>query len=40
MQLLTEGAVTFEVNGSFYNPRMKLNRDIGVAMARALCLVQ
>jgi len=40
MHLLTEGAVTFEVNGSFYNPRMKLNRDIGVAMARALGLVQ
>lgn len=40
MHLLTEGAVTFEVDGSFYNPRMKLNRDIGVAMARALGLVQ
>lgn len=40
MNLLTEGAVTFEVEGAFYNPKMKLNRDIGVAMARALGLVE
>jgi tRNA (guanine26-N2/guanine27-N2)-dimethyltransferase len=36
MNLLTEGAIAFEADGAFYNPRMKLNRDIGVAMARAL----
>lgn len=34
--MLTEGAITFEADGAFYNPRMKLNRDIGVAMAGAL----
>jgi len=38
MNLLKEGAITFDANGAFYNPRMKLNRDIGVAIARALCL--
>lgn len=31
-----EGAITFEIEGAFYNPKMKLNRDIGVAMAAAL----
>jgi tRNA (guanine26-N2/guanine27-N2)-dimethyltransferase len=36
MSLFTEGAVAFEADGAFYNPRMKLNRDIGVAMARSL----
>jgi tRNA (guanine26-N2/guanine27-N2)-dimethyltransferase len=38
MDLITEGSITFDSDGAFYNPRMKLNRDIGVAMARALCL--
>jgi tRNA (guanine26-N2/guanine27-N2)-dimethyltransferase len=36
MNLLREGAITFEAEGAFYNPKMKLNRDIGVAMARTL----
>ncbi|MFB3766481.1 MAG: tRNA (guanine(10)-N(2))-dimethyltransferase [Methanotrichaceae archaeon] len=36
MNLLQEGAITFESDGIFYNPRMKLNRDICVAMARSL----
>ncbi|NPV61445.1 MAG: tRNA (guanine(10)-N(2))-dimethyltransferase [Methanotrichaceae archaeon] len=36
MNLLLEGTITFEGDGAFYNPRMKLNRDIGVAMARSL----
>ncbi|MDQ1261469.1 MAG: tRNA (guanine26-N2/guanine27-N2)-dimethyltransferase [Euryarchaeota archaeon] len=38
MNLITEGAVTFETEGAFYNPKMLLNRDIGVAMARSLGL--
>ncbi len=38
MNLHTEGEIVFETEGAFYNPRMKLNRDIGVAMARALDL--
>ncbi len=38
MTLLVEGAISFEATGAFYNPKMKLNRDIGVAMARALGL--
>jgi len=33
-----EGAIVFDSEGVFYNPRMKLNRDLGVAMARALHL--
>lgn len=36
MNFLQEGAVTFEADGIFYNPRMKLNRDICVAMAKSL----
>lgn len=36
MNLLKEGAITFEADGAFYNPKMKLNRDIGVAMVKAL----
>ncbi|MCX6678231.1 MAG: tRNA (guanine(10)-N(2))-dimethyltransferase [Methanothrix sp.] len=36
MDLITEGAVTFETEGAFYNPKMLLNRDIGVAMAGCL----
>ncbi|VVB72794.1 tRNA (guanine(26)-N(2))-dimethyltransferase [uncultured archaeon] len=38
MELVAEGAITFETEGAFYNPKMKLNRDIGVAMAGALGL--
>jgi tRNA (guanine26-N2/guanine27-N2)-dimethyltransferase len=36
MILQQEGAITFETDGAFYNPKMKLNRDIGVAMTKAL----
>jgi tRNA (guanine26-N2/guanine27-N2)-dimethyltransferase len=36
MDLITEGAITFETEGAFYNPKMLLNRDIGVAMASCL----
>ena len=36
MNLITEGAVTFETEGAFYNPRMALNRDINVAMTKSL----
>ncbi len=36
MSLQQEGAITFEADGAFYNPKMKLNRDIGVAMTRVL----
>jgi tRNA (guanine26-N2/guanine27-N2)-dimethyltransferase len=36
MDLLVEGAITFESARAFYNPKMKLNRDICVAVARAL----
>jgi len=35
-RMVVEGAVTLNVDGAFYNPRMRLNRDVGVAMARAL----
>ena len=38
MNLITEGAITFETEGAFYNPKMLLNRDIGVAMASSLGL--
>ncbi|MBN1235525.1 MAG: tRNA (guanine(10)-N(2))-dimethyltransferase [Methanotrichaceae archaeon] len=38
MNLITEGAITFETEGAFYNPKMLLNRDIGVAMASSLAL--
>jgi tRNA (guanine26-N2/guanine27-N2)-dimethyltransferase len=38
MDLISEGDITFETEGAFFNPRMKLNRDIGVAMAKALDL--
>ena len=40
MTLQTEGAITFETEGAFYNPKMMLNRDIGVAMSRALGLTE
>jgi tRNA (guanine26-N2/guanine27-N2)-dimethyltransferase len=36
MDLMKEGAITFDAEGVFFNPRMRLNRDIGVAVARAL----
>jgi len=36
MNLQREGAITFETEGAFYNPKMKLNRDIGVAMGKTL----
>ncbi|HPT37116.1 MAG TPA: tRNA (guanine(10)-N(2))-dimethyltransferase [Methanothrix sp.] len=38
MNCITEGAITFETEGAFYNPKMCLNRDINVAMARCLAL--
>lgn len=31
-----EGEIAFNVDGAFYNPKMKLNRDISVAVVRAL----
>jgi tRNA (guanine26-N2/guanine27-N2)-dimethyltransferase len=40
MTLQQEGAITFETEGAFYNPKMVLNRDIGAAMARALGLTE
>ncbi len=36
MNMLKEGAITFEADGAFYNPKMKLNRDISVAMVKVL----
>ena len=36
MELMKEGSITFDAEGVFFNPRMRLNRDIGVAMVRAL----
>lgn len=33
---MQEGAVTFNIGAAFFNPRMKLNRDVGVAMVRSL----
>ncbi|OPY54417.1 MAG: tRNA (guanine(26)-N(2))-dimethyltransferase [Methanosaeta sp. PtaU1.Bin112] len=38
MNLIAEGAITFETEGAFYNPKMVLNRDINVAMAGTLDL--
>ncbi len=40
MDLITEGAITFQTDGAFYNPRMALNRDINVAMTRSLGISQ
>ncbi len=34
--MVEEGSINFNVEGAFYNPRMKLNRDIGVAVAKSL----
>jgi len=36
MNLITEGRITFETEGAFYNPKMSLNRDINVAVIRSL----
>jgi len=36
MTLQREGSIIFETLGAFYNPRMVLCRDIGVAMTKAL----
>lgn len=36
MTVKREGAIVFEANGAFYNPKMMLCRDIGVAMTSAL----
>lgn len=36
MDLMKEGSITFDIEGVFFNPRMRLNRDIGIAMVRAL----
>lgn len=36
MDIMKEGTITFDTEGVFFNPRMRLNRDIGVAMVRAL----
>lgn len=36
MNLIEEGAATVNVVGTFYNPKMKLNRDISVAVVKAL----
>lgn len=36
MNLMKEGIITFDAESVFFNPRMRLNRDIGVAMVRAL----
>jgi tRNA (guanine26-N2/guanine27-N2)-dimethyltransferase len=38
MELITEGDIIFETEGAFYNPKMILNRDINVAMARSLSI--
>jgi tRNA (guanine26-N2/guanine27-N2)-dimethyltransferase len=40
MNLMQEGSISFESDGVFFNPRMKLNRDIGVAMAKALGITE
>lgn len=40
MNLIEEGAITFESDGIFYNPKMKLNRDIGVAVAKSLKITE
>jgi tRNA (guanine26-N2/guanine27-N2)-dimethyltransferase len=38
VSMVKEGAVTLNVEGAFYNPKMKMNRDIGVAVAKALAI--
>jgi tRNA (guanine26-N2/guanine27-N2)-dimethyltransferase len=38
MKLITEGNITFETEGAFYNPKMILNREINVAMSQSLGL--
>ena len=34
--LIQEGMVSFETGRTFYNPRMRLNRDVSTAMIRSL----
>lgn len=36
MNLNCEGSIAFDVDGAFYNPKMRLNRDICVAIIKAL----
>jgi tRNA (guanine26-N2/guanine27-N2)-dimethyltransferase len=36
MKILAEGEIVFEAEGAFYNPRMRMGRDICVAVARSL----
>lgn len=38
--MIDEGAITFDAEGVFFNPRMKLNRDIGAAMVKALGITE
>ena len=38
--MIREGAISFNAEGAFYNPKMVLNRDVGVAVARALNITQ
>jgi tRNA (guanine26-N2/guanine27-N2)-dimethyltransferase len=35
-QMVEEGSVALNVEGAFYNPKMKMNRDVGVAVTKAL----
>jgi len=35
-QMVEEGSVNLNVEGAFYNPKMKLNRDLGVAVTKVL----
>jgi tRNA (guanine26-N2/guanine27-N2)-dimethyltransferase len=39
MNYLQEGAISFEAQGIFYNPKMKMNRDICVVAAKSLGIV-
>jgi tRNA (guanine26-N2/guanine27-N2)-dimethyltransferase len=39
-ELIQEGAITFDTQGVFFNPRMKTNRDIGVAMVKVLGITE
>ncbi|MGB3943362.1 MAG: tRNA (guanine(10)-N(2))-dimethyltransferase [Methanothrix sp.] len=35
-EMVEEGSLTLNVEGAFYNPKMRLSREIGVAMTKAL----
>lgn len=35
-EMVEEGSVTLNVEGAFYNPKMRLSREIGVAVTKAL----